>query len=56
MVREPDGTTNVLPDLLWRWFGPEAGQPGTAFEVELYQEEGSWHMEPVLRQASEEVG
>ena len=56
VVREPDGTTNVLPDLLWRWFGPEAGQPGTAFEVELYQEEGSWHMEPVLRQASEEVG
>jgi superfamily II DNA or RNA helicase/diadenosine tetraphosphate (Ap4A) HIT family hydrolase len=33
-VARPAGTDrNQLPDLLRRWFGPGAGQPGTAFEV-----------------------
>jgi superfamily II DNA or RNA helicase/diadenosine tetraphosphate (Ap4A) HIT family hydrolase len=34
---------NQLPDLLRRWFGPTAGQPGTAFEVRFYASpDGLW--------------
>src|SRR4029079_15432406 len=33
-VARPAGTSrNQLPDLLRSWFGPRAGQPGTAFDV-----------------------
>ena len=33
VARRPGSSTNELPDLLRRWFGPSAGQPGTAFQV-----------------------
>ncbi len=46
VVRDPGGTANVLPDLLWSWFGPDAGMPGTSFAVELYEEGGAWHLAP----------
>lgn len=37
------GNRNQLPDLLRRWFGPSAGQPGTAFEVRFYASpDGLW--------------
>jgi hypothetical protein len=36
-VARPAGRQrNELPDLLRRWFGPRAGQPGTAFEVRFH--------------------
>lgn len=39
---------NVLPDLLWSWFGPDAGQPGTLQHVEMLPGEPHWRMWPVL--------
>ena len=33
VARPAGSTTNQLPDLLRSWFGPSAGQPGTAFHV-----------------------
>jgi hypothetical protein len=32
-LREPDGSSNVLAQVLRKWFGPDAGLPGTRFEV-----------------------
>jgi hypothetical protein len=37
---------NVLGDLLRSWFGPDAGQPGTAQFVELVPGESHWQMRP----------
>lgn len=47
-VAFPVGTSrNQLPDLLRRWFGPQAGRPGTRFHVRFYASpEGLW-AEPV---------
>jgi superfamily II DNA or RNA helicase/diadenosine tetraphosphate (Ap4A) HIT family hydrolase/HKD family nuclease/SOS-response transcriptional repressor LexA len=38
---------NALPALLRDWFGPDAGLPGTNFEVEFTSLDGSWHVSPV---------
>jgi superfamily II DNA or RNA helicase/diadenosine tetraphosphate (Ap4A) HIT family hydrolase/HKD family nuclease len=38
---------NVLADLLWSWFGPNAGQPGTVQYVELVPGKPHWQMQPV---------
>ena len=56
VMRQPGSATNVLPDLLWSWFGPDAGLPGTSFEVELTREGKSWHLSPVRSVAAEEFG
>ncbi|MDQ3369163.1 MAG: DEAD/DEAH box helicase family protein [Myxococcota bacterium] len=47
-VARPAGTPrNQLPDLLRGWFGPRAGQPGTAFQVRFHgSPDGLW-LEPV---------
>lgn len=37
---------NALPDLLRRWFGPSAGQPGTAFEVRFRRSPDGYWVEP----------
>lgn len=34
VARRQGQLRNVLPDVLWSWFGPDAGQPGTAHFVE----------------------
>ena len=43
-VARPVGQSrNQLPDLLRRWFGPEAGQPGTSFDVRFVASpDGLW--------------
>jgi SOS-response transcriptional repressor LexA len=43
-VARPAGTQrNQLPDLMRRWFGPSAGQPGTAFDVRFHASpDGLW--------------
>ena len=46
VAKDRDGTRNVLPDLMWQWFGPDAGSPGTNFEVELWTEGDAWHLGP----------
>ena len=47
-VARPVGTDrNQLPDLLRRWFGPAAGQPGTAFRVRFVRLADGWTVEPL---------
>ncbi|MBK8690983.1 MAG: DEAD/DEAH box helicase family protein [Deltaproteobacteria bacterium] len=47
-VAHPIGTTrNLLPDLLRGWFGPDAGRPGTTFQVRFRQSPDGWWIEPV---------
>ena len=38
---------NALPALLRDWFGPDAGLPGTNFEVEFCSIDGAWSVAPV---------
>lgn len=46
-VARPLGTaTNQLPDLLRRWFGPNAGRPGTGFRVRFTRSPDGWWVEP----------
>ena len=37
---------NQLPTLLREWFGPDAGLPGTGFEVEFTSIDGAWSAAP----------
>lgn len=53
-VARPAGAHhNQLPDLLRRWFGPRAGQPGTAFEVRFYASPDGLWVEPLQAPAVE---
>lgn len=46
-VARPLGTaTNQLPDLLRRWFGPDAGRPGTELHVRFTRSPDGWWIEP----------
>jgi superfamily II DNA or RNA helicase/diadenosine tetraphosphate (Ap4A) HIT family hydrolase len=45
-LREPDGSGNVLAQVLRKWFGPDAGLPGTRFEVAFTPEADGYLMEP----------
>jgi superfamily II DNA or RNA helicase/diadenosine tetraphosphate (Ap4A) HIT family hydrolase/HKD family nuclease len=38
---------NALPDLLRRWFGPDAGRPGTDFRVRFRPSPDGWWVEPL---------
>jgi len=42
-----DTLPNELPTLLREWFGPDAGLPGTSFEVEFHREGDAWHVAPL---------
>lgn len=43
VARPPGVVRNQLPDLMYRWFGPGAGQPGTAFQVRFHASpDGLW--------------
>lgn len=53
-VAKPAGTQrNQLPDLLRRWFGPTAGQPGTAFDVRFRASPDGLWAEPVQAEVIE---
>jgi superfamily II DNA or RNA helicase/diadenosine tetraphosphate (Ap4A) HIT family hydrolase/HKD family nuclease/SOS-response transcriptional repressor LexA len=39
--------SNGLPALLRDWFGPDAGLPGTGFEVEFTSDGTTWHAAPL---------
>jgi superfamily II DNA or RNA helicase/diadenosine tetraphosphate (Ap4A) HIT family hydrolase len=43
-VYQPPSDENVLPAILRRWFGPEAGAPGTAQNVALAYADGKWEL------------
>jgi hypothetical protein len=40
-------TSNQLPDILRRWFGPNAGQPGTTAMVAFSRENDTYHLAPL---------
>jgi superfamily II DNA or RNA helicase/diadenosine tetraphosphate (Ap4A) HIT family hydrolase len=46
VVRSVDGSTNQLPEILQRWFGPDAGLPGRNDRVRLRLRDNDWVMEP----------
>jgi hypothetical protein len=48
IVRRPSTTQNILPAILQRWFGPEAGHPGTRHAVYCERRDGSLVMAPVV--------
>jgi superfamily II DNA or RNA helicase len=52
VVRPLDSDTNVLPQILRNWFGPDAGRPGTQYRVILTQGEGSWSLRPLVTQTA----
>ncbi len=44
---------NGLPDLLRDWFGPNAGHPGTSFQVDFVRKPDGWWIEPVQAEVFE---
>lgn len=47
-VAQKEGTDrNELPAILRRWFGPDAGAPGTRHQVQLAHENDEWTLTPV---------
>lgn len=52
VVRKNENEANVLPAVLRRWFGPDAGLPGTDFQVALEPIEGGYRMVPVRRRGN----
>ena len=46
VARREGSEENILPQLLERWFGPDAGKPGTKHQVLLRQEFGTWSLRP----------
>ncbi|MEW6281289.1 MAG: DEAD/DEAH box helicase family protein, partial [Candidatus Eremiobacterota bacterium] len=45
VMRRVGSSTNVLPELLREWFGPDAGMPGTTHRVHLERCGGGWRMQ-----------
>lgn len=46
-----EGGRNVRPDVLARWFGPDAGKPGTSFRVSFAKQGDTWNMMPAGQSA-----
>ncbi len=49
VAREPGGDQNILPQLMRSWFGPDAGLPGTYFQVRFSHEPDGLHIAPLNR-------
>lgn len=47
VMRQSRSETNVLPDLLRKWFGPDTGAPGTRHRVSLRRIGSDWNLEPL---------
>ena len=47
VVREDAEDKNALPELLLRWFGPDAGKSGTKHQVVLNRSDGGWNLAPL---------
>ena len=47
VIQRTGSEGNELPALLRRWFGPDAGLPGTGFRVVLEQEAGIYTLKPL---------
>lgn len=46
VVRKEGAEQNRLPEILYGWFGPDAGRPGTSFSVLFERAEDGWHARP----------
>jgi superfamily II DNA or RNA helicase/HKD family nuclease/diadenosine tetraphosphate (Ap4A) HIT family hydrolase len=53
VVRESGNEYNHLPQILRRWFGPDAGAPGTRHAVALERKDNGWHLMPLGRRSGE---
>ena len=53
VVRKPEDEENQLPKILRRWFGPDAGAPGTRHAVALELKDNGWHLTPLGRRSGE---
>jgi len=53
VVRRSGDEDNQLPSILRRWFGPDAGAPGTRHVVALEQRNDGWHLTPLGRRRGE---
>lgn len=49
VVRAGGSEDNVLPQILRRWFGPDAGAPGTRHSVSLERSGSAWRLAPLGR-------
>ena len=47
VARRAGSATNILPDILRRWFGEDAGKAGTSFQVLLRLEGATWYLLPL---------
>lgn len=47
VMRRSDGEENVLPEVMRGWFGADAGQPGTRYQVQFSTIDGAWQLRPV---------
>ena len=47
IVRRPGEETNLLPEILHRWFGDEAGLPGRGERVRLKRDASGFELEPL---------
>ena len=54
VVRRLGTEQNDLPTILRRWFGPNAGLPGTDFRVALQRREEGYVLEPLGRAGAHE--
>jgi len=43
-IEEAEGQGNVLPQIMRKWFGPDAGQPGTRFTVDVMETDEGWEI------------
>ena len=55
VVAEQQDGDNILPTLLREWFGPDAGLPGTNFEVECGKVGDGWVVNPLGRDEDTEL-
>jgi hypothetical protein len=46
VMRRPGSSANELPDMLRKWFGPNAGKPGTRCYVLIERKGNQWRMRP----------
>lgn len=46
LLREPGTEANILPNILTQWFGPDAGRPGTNFQVVFEPSKDGYRLRP----------
>ena len=47
VARKEGSDRNELPSILRKWFGPDAGAPGTRHQVRLIHDGATWRLEPI---------